>query len=62
MSETPLLRTVDLGRGTRRFQRNVTLGGAKPSGERPARRAACSIPSSSARRSRTRSASWTRAS
>ncbi len=35
MSETPLLRTVDLGRGTRRFQRNVTLGGAKPSGEAP---------------------------
>ena len=35
MSDTPLLRTVDLGRGTRRFQRNVTLGGAKPSGEAP---------------------------
>src|SRR5512147_177321 len=35
MSESPLLRTVDLGRGTRRFQRNVTLGGAKPSGDAP---------------------------
>jgi K+-transporting ATPase ATPase B chain len=35
MSGTPLLRAVDLGRGTRRFQRNVTLGGAKPSGEAP---------------------------
>ncbi len=27
--------SVDLGRGTRRFQRFVTLGGAKPSGEAP---------------------------
>ena len=27
--------SVDLGRGTRRFQRFVTLGGAKPSGEPP---------------------------
>jgi K+-transporting ATPase ATPase B chain len=27
--------SVDLGRGTRRFQRWVTLGGAKPSGEPP---------------------------
>jgi K+-transporting ATPase ATPase B chain len=27
--------TVDLGRGTRRFQRNVLSGGAKPSGEPP---------------------------
>ena len=25
--------SVELGRGTRRFQRFVTLGGAKPSGE-----------------------------
>jgi K+-transporting ATPase ATPase B chain len=29
------LLSVDLGRGTRRFQRFVTLGGAKPSGEPP---------------------------
>ena len=29
------LLSVDLGRGTRRFQRFVTLGGAKPSGEAP---------------------------
>jgi potassium-transporting ATPase ATP-binding subunit len=29
------LMSVDLGRGTRRFQRFVTLGGAKPSGEAP---------------------------
>ena len=29
------LMSVDLGRGTRRFQRFVTLGGAKPSGEPP---------------------------
>jgi K+-transporting ATPase ATPase B chain len=29
------LLTVELGRGTRRFQRFVTLGGAKPSGEPP---------------------------
>jgi len=29
------LMSIDLGRGTRRFQRNVTLGGAKPSGEPP---------------------------
>jgi hypothetical protein len=27
--------SVDLGRGTRRFQRFVTLGGAKPSGQPP---------------------------
>jgi hypothetical protein len=27
--------SVELGRGTRRFQRFVTLGGAKPSGEAP---------------------------
>jgi K+-transporting ATPase ATPase B chain len=31
----PPLQSVDLGRGTRRFQRFVTLGGAKPSGEAP---------------------------
>ena len=29
------LQSVDLGRGTRRFQRFVTLGGAKPSGGEP---------------------------
>ena len=29
--------SVDLGRGTRRFQRFVTLGGAKPSGGEPPR-------------------------
>ena len=29
--------SVDLGRGTRRFQRFVTLGGAKPSGGQPPR-------------------------
>jgi K+-transporting ATPase ATPase B chain len=29
------LMSIDLGRGTRRFQRNVTLGGAKPSGDPP---------------------------
>ena len=29
------LQSVDLGRGTRRFQRFVTLGGAKPGGEAP---------------------------
>ena len=29
------LMSVDLGRGTRRFQRFVTLGGAKPDGEAP---------------------------
>jgi len=29
------LMSVDLGRGTRRFQRFVTLGGSKPSGEPP---------------------------
>ena len=32
MSLVPTLESVDLGRGTRRFQRFVTLGGAKPSG------------------------------
>jgi potassium-transporting ATPase ATP-binding subunit len=31
------LRTVDLGRGTRRFQRFVTLSGSKPSGGQPPR-------------------------
>ena len=31
------LLSVDLGRGTRRFQRFVTLGGAKPSGGEPPR-------------------------
>ncbi len=35
MSLNPPLQSVDLGRGTRRFQRFVTLGGAKPSGEAP---------------------------
>ena len=35
MSVTRTLLSVDLGRGTRRFQRFVTLGGAKPSGEPP---------------------------
>ena len=35
MSVTRSLLSVDLGRGTRRFQRFVTLGGAKPSGEAP---------------------------
>ncbi len=35
MSLTRSLFSVDLGRGTRRFQRFVTLGGAKPSGEPP---------------------------
>jgi K+-transporting ATPase ATPase B chain len=29
--------SVDLGRGTRRFQRFVTLGGAKPAGDQPPR-------------------------
>jgi K+-transporting ATPase ATPase B chain len=35
VSLNPPLQSVDLGRGTRRFQRFVTLGGAKPSGEAP---------------------------
>ncbi len=35
MSLTRTLMSADLGRGTRRFQRFVTLGGAKPSGEPP---------------------------
>jgi potassium-transporting ATPase ATP-binding subunit len=35
MSQSPRLMSVDLGRGTRRFQRFVTLGGAKPSGQAP---------------------------
>ena len=35
MSLAHALLSVDLGRGTRRFQRFVTLGGAKPSGEPP---------------------------
>ena len=35
MSLSRSLLSVDLGRGTRRFQRFVTLGGAKPSGEPP---------------------------
>ena len=35
MSLSRSLMSVDLGRGTRRFQRFVTLGGAKPSGEPP---------------------------
>jgi K+-transporting ATPase ATPase B chain len=33
MSRFPM--SIDLGRGTRRFQRFVTLGGAKPGGEAP---------------------------
>ena len=37
MSLTRSLMSVDLGRGTRRFQRFVTLGGAKPSGGEPPR-------------------------
>ncbi len=35
MSITRALMSIDLGRGTRRFQRFVTLGGAKPGGEAP---------------------------
>ena len=35
MSSTRSLMSIDLGRGTRRFQRFVTLGGAKPGGETP---------------------------
>jgi potassium-transporting ATPase ATP-binding subunit len=35
MSLSTVRTSVDLGRGTRRFQRWVTLGGAKPSGEPP---------------------------
>ncbi len=35
MSLNRSLMAVDLGRGTRRFQRFVTLGGAKPEGEPP---------------------------
>jgi len=35
MSLTRPLLSVDLGRGTRRFQRFVTLGGAKPTGGEP---------------------------
>ena len=35
MSLIEPLMSTDLGRGTRRFQRFVTLGGAKPSGEPP---------------------------
>jgi K+-transporting ATPase ATPase B chain len=35
MSLTRSLFSIELGRGTRRFQRFVTLGGAKPSGEPP---------------------------
>ena len=35
MSLSQTLRSVDLGRGTRRFQRFVTLRGAKPSGGEP---------------------------
>jgi K+-transporting ATPase ATPase B chain len=37
MSLTRSLISVDLGRGTRRFQRFVTLGGTKPSGTEPPR-------------------------
>jgi K+-transporting ATPase ATPase B chain len=35
MSEVRFPMSIDLGRGTRRFQRFVTLGGSKPSGEAP---------------------------
>ena len=35
MSLTRSLMSIDLGRGTRRFQRFVTLGGAKPGGQAP---------------------------
>ncbi|HLX34365.1 MAG TPA: potassium-transporting ATPase subunit KdpB [Candidatus Limnocylindrales bacterium] len=35
MSALSLLPSVDLGRGTRRFQRFVTLGGSKPAGGEP---------------------------
>jgi potassium-transporting ATPase ATP-binding subunit len=35
MSFTRSLMSIDLGRGTRRFQRFVTLGGAKPGGDAP---------------------------
>ena len=35
MNLTRSLMSVDLGRGTRRFQRFVTLGGAKPGGQAP---------------------------
>jgi K+-transporting ATPase ATPase B chain len=37
MTAEPSLDSVDLGRGTRRFQRFVTLGGAKPAGGEPPR-------------------------
>ena len=37
MSLTRSLFSIDTGGGTRRFQRFVTLGGAKPSGEQPPR-------------------------
>ena len=49
--------SVDLGRGTRRFQRFVTLGGAKPAVASRRARAASSTRTSSGRPSRTRSAS-----
>jgi len=35
MSLSEMLSSMELGRGTRRFQRFVTLGGAKPSGGQP---------------------------
>jgi len=38
MSLSRSLLSIDLGRGTRRFQRFVTLGGAKPAGEPPSPR------------------------
>ena len=50
MSLTRSLMSVDLGRGTRRFQRFVTLGGAKPSAASRRGRAASSIRSCSGRR------------
>jgi len=37
MSVTRSLMSIDLGRGTRRFQRFVSMGGAKPTGEQPPR-------------------------
>ena len=61
MSLTRRSMSVDLGRGTRRFQRFVTLGGAKPSAGRHGR-AASSTRTSSGPASPTPSASSIRAS
>ena len=60
MSLSRSLLSVDLGRGTRRFQRFVTLGGAKPSGASRRARAASSTRTCCGRPSRRRSASSTR--